>query len=129
MVEKHYADQDKEVPDYLRSRPTRGYSSEAQVALDRLQLERRADGGTLRYTQSLNGRFINGLTTGIAISFFRPSAACIPDVMCGSILLHQSVVNSYPGVGLELGKAGLRNGEVGDTILRAMISRAYIQLY
>ena len=49
--------------------------------------------------------------------------------MCGSIRLHQSIVNSYPGVGLELGKAGLSNSEVGDTILRAMISREYIQLY
>ena len=45
-LEKHYAAQSMEVPEYLRPQSMRRYSSQAQVALDRVRLQG-AGGGML----------------------------------------------------------------------------------
>ena len=78
---------------------TRGYSSEAQVALDRVRLQG-AGGGMPHDVQNLNGRVVSGGTTSIAGAFFDPRAAWVPDTMCGSVLFHQGIVYRYTGVGL-----------------------------
>ena len=60
-LEKHYAAQSMEVPEYLRPQSMRRYSSQAQVALDRVRLERAGGGmgGMLHDVHSLNGQWPN----------------------------------------------------------------------